>query len=50
MAVTRGYALQGKNKEALKYATNALTYAKNTYFAKYADEVIAALKEGKPIP
>ncbi len=49
MAITRGYSLQGNNKEALKYANKTLTLAKNTYFAQYAQEVIANLKEGKPI-
>ena len=49
MAITRVYSLQGKNKEAIKYANQALSHAKNTYFAKYAEEVIANLKEGKPI-
>jgi len=49
MAITRGYSLQGNNKEALKYANKTLTYAKDTYFAKYAEEVVAGLKEGKPI-
>jgi Protein of unknown function (DUF2911) len=49
MAITRGYSLQGNNKDALKYANKTLTYAKSTYFAKYAEEVIANLKEGKPI-
>ena len=49
MAITRGYSLQGNNKDALKYANKALTFAKDTYFAKYAEEVIANLKEGKPI-
>ena len=47
--MTRGYALQGKNKDALKYASQAVSYAKNTYFAPYAEEVVAKLKEGKPI-
>lgn len=49
MAITRGHSLQGNNKEALKYANKALAYAKNSYFEKYAEEVIANLKEGKPI-
>jgi hypothetical protein len=49
MAVTRGYSLQGNNKEALKYANKTVTYAKNTYFEKYAEEIIATLKEGKPL-
>jgi tetratricopeptide (TPR) repeat protein len=49
MAMTRGYFLQGKNKEALKYANQALTFAKDTYFKNYAEEVIASLKDGKPI-
>jgi tetratricopeptide (TPR) repeat protein len=49
LAITRVYSLQGKNKEALKYANQTLSYAKNTYFAKYAEEVITNLKEGKPI-
>ncbi|HMI66471.1 MAG TPA: DUF2911 domain-containing protein [Cyclobacteriaceae bacterium] len=49
MAITRGYSLQGNNKEALKYANKTLTYAKDSYFKKYADEVIVNLKEGKPL-
>jgi hypothetical protein len=49
MAITRGYSLQGNNKEALKHANKTLAFAKDTYFAKYAEEVIANLKEGKPI-
>jgi hypothetical protein len=49
MAITRSYSLQGNNKEALKHANKALAFAKDTYFAKYAEEVIANLKEGKPI-
>jgi tetratricopeptide (TPR) repeat protein len=49
MAMTRGYFLQGKNKEALKYANQALTFAKDTYFKNYAEEVIVSLKDGKPI-
>ena len=49
MAITRGYSLQGNNKEALKYANKTLSFAKDTYFAKYAEEVVANLKEGKPI-
>ena len=49
MAITRGYSLQGNNKEALKHANKTLAFAKDTYFAKYAEEVIANSKEGKPI-
>jgi len=49
MAITRGYSLQGNNKEALRYANKTLTYAKDSYFKKYADEVIVNLKEGKPL-
>jgi hypothetical protein len=49
MAVTRGYSLQGNNKEALKYANKTVTYAKNTYFEKYAEEIIVNLKEGRPL-
>ncbi len=49
MAITRGYALQGNNKVALKYANKTLTYAKNSYFDKYAEEVIASLKEGRAL-
>ncbi len=49
MAITRSYSLQGNNKEALKYANKTLTVAKDTYFAQYAQEVIAKLKEGKAI-
>jgi tetratricopeptide (TPR) repeat protein len=49
LAITRGYSLQGNSKEALKYANKTIPYAKDTYFAKYAEEVIASLKQGKPI-
>lgn len=49
LAITRGYSLQGKNKEALKYANQTLPYAKNTYFAQYAEDIVTNLKEGKPL-
>jgi tetratricopeptide (TPR) repeat protein len=49
MAITRGYSLQGNNKEALQYANKTLTYAKDSYFKKYAEEMIVKLKEGKPL-
>jgi hypothetical protein len=49
MAITRGYSLQGNNKEALKYATKTLTYAKDSYFKDYAEGIVVNLKEGKPI-
>lgn len=49
MAMTRGASLQGKSKDALKYANQALPYARDTYFAKYAEEVFNNLKAGKPI-
>ncbi len=50
LAITRGHSLQGNDKEALKYASKTVSYAKNTYFEKYAEQVVANLKEGKPIP
>ena len=49
LAITRGYTLQGNTKEALKYANKTLPYAKDTYFKKYSEEVLANLKEGKPL-
>jgi hypothetical protein len=49
MAITRGYSLQGDHKEALKYANKTLPYAQDSYFKKYAEEVISKLKEGKPL-
>lgn len=50
LAITRGHSLQGNNKEALKYASKTVAYARNTYFEKYAEQIVANLKEGKPIP
>jgi len=49
MAITRGYTLQGNTKEALKYANKTVPVAKDTYFAGYAEEILASLKEGKPL-
>jgi len=49
MAITRGYSLQGNNKEALKYANKTLTYSKDTYYKGYAESVVATLKEGKTL-
>jgi len=49
MGITRGYALQGNTKEALKYANKTLPYAKDTYYKAYSEEVVAKLTEGKSI-
>lgn len=49
MAITRGYKLQGNTKEALKYANKTIPVAKDTYFAGYAEEILASLKEGKQL-
>jgi Protein of unknown function (DUF2911) len=49
MGVTRGYALQGNTKEALKYATKTLPLAKDSYYKGYSEDVVAKLKEGKPL-
>lgn len=49
MGITRAYWLQGKNKEALKYANMTIPFAKDTYYQDYAGKIVANLKEGKAI-
>ncbi|MEJ7643475.1 MAG: DUF2911 domain-containing protein [Chryseolinea sp.] len=49
MAITRGYSLQGNKKEAMKFANKTLTFARDTYFKTYAEQIIANLKDGKPL-
>jgi len=49
MGITRGYALQGNTKEALKYANKTLPLAKDTYYKGYSEEIVAKLQAGKPL-
>jgi len=49
MGLTRGYAANGDNKNALKYANMALPLAPDTQNKTNIENIVQKLKEGKDI-